>query len=143
MESQILCSSPSLADLLRVRKYENGRFSGRKTVVSAAETAVSAAETAVSDSKTAISESETAVSDSETASETVVSESETAVSDSETDVSESETAVFRTLVPVSAARSFGDFHRKLEVKICRRRSSVFCDLQRAGTNGVSIYFSHG
>ena len=68
-----------LAYLLQVRKYENGRFSGRKTVVSAAETVVSAAETIVSAAETVVSAAESVVS----AAETAVSESETAVSDSE------------------------------------------------------------
>ena len=56
--TQIFSIFSDLAFLLRVRGYENGRFSGRKTVVSAAETVVSAAETVVSDSETAISDSE-------------------------------------------------------------------------------------
>ena len=50
---------PYLAYLLRVRKYENGRFSGRKTIVPAAETVVSAAETAVSAAETVVSAAET------------------------------------------------------------------------------------
>ena len=72
-----------LAYLLRVRKYEHGRFSGRKTVVSAAETDVSAAETVVSPAETAVSPAETAVSPAETAvsaAETVVSVAEMVVS---------------------------------------------------------------
>ena len=55
-KDSILCL---LAFLLRVRGYENGRFSGRKTVVSAAETVVLAAETFVSAAETAVSVAET------------------------------------------------------------------------------------
>ena len=55
-----------LAYLLLVRKYENGRFSGRKTVVSAAEVVVSAAEMVVSAVETAVAATaETVVSTAE------------------------------------------------------------------------------
>ena len=96
-----------LAYLLRVRKYEHGRFSGRKTVVSAAETAVSVAETVVSAAETVVSAAETAV----LAAETVVLAARTAVSDSETAVSDSERVRKRTGTKksVRATLSFHEF----------------------------------